>query len=131
MFKNLVLCLMLVLFPCTTMAYDYEEPDGSKEDLLDHWYSEVCPYGDSVITDMDKKHVVDTSCVTYNYRTGMWDTWQGYVDRRHSFKSYDPKKYRIWVMDGEVILKNKHPEVVFYGVRTIDDPKFGEWIGSR
>lgn len=129
MFKKLAFCLMLVFAPCSIMAN--EVLLNGEDDIIEHWYAEVCPYGDAVITDLNKNGISETSCVTYNYRTGMWDTWQGDVDRRRNFKSYDPKKVRVWVMDGELSIKNKHPEVKFYGVRTIDDPKFVEWLKTH
>lgn len=127
----IIVCLLMAnaAYAYTYNSDNYEGTQASE--LLEEWYSEVCPYGDAVITDKDKETVDEVSCVNFDYRTNKWVTWKGDVNRKHSFKSFDPKTHRIWVMDGELLLKNGHPEVVFYGVKTIDDPGFTQWIRNH
>lgn len=122
--------MFLLLIPTLSFASDeYEDPMVS---VLNHWYAEVCPYGNAIVTDQ-KKHMIGTpDCVYFDYKHKRFSMWDGSVERRRNFKQFDPKHVRIFVVDGELILDNNgHPKVVEYGAMTITDPRFPEWIKTH
>lgn len=120
--------LIVVILLIGASLSNAEEYTGSNQDLLDEWYSEVCPYGNVVITDKHNNKVSEADCVNFDYKTQRWTTWEGDVDRRKNFRNWNPKDVRMWVMDGKLIIKKHHPDVEFYGIMSVDDPRFPEWL---
>ena len=127
-----LIILFLMVGPSGAATLSMTDDEDGVQTILDHWYIEVCPYGEAVVTDMTKSVIATTSCVNYDYRTGKFVTWVGAVNSKHNFKYYEPSKVRVFVVDGELILtKDKFPKVVEYGAMTITDPRFPEWIKTH
>ena len=127
--RVLIIVVLSVVNVYAAETYDDEDELSS---VLNHWYAEVCPYGNAVITDQKKNTVAIVDCVFYDYKTKEYSTWVGAVDRRRRFIRFEPKHVRIFVNDGELILDHAgHPNVVEYGAMTISDPRFVEWIKTH
>ena len=133
MTMRLLLVLVAVLM-FSTSSYAADEYDAEEEmtSVLDHWYAEVCPFGTAYVTDMAKSVIASVACVSYDYKSRKYVTWNGAVNAKRNFKYYEPTKVRIFVVDGELILgKDGFPKVVEYGAMTITDPRFPEWIKTH
>lgn len=117
---KLLAIIVCLLMTNTAHAYTYNSDnyEGTQE-LLEEWYAEVCPYGDAVITykDANNTEAGKVDCVVYDKRLKMWSTWKGDINDTitrggidiHTFNTWDPKKYRVWTMDGELVIdKNSH-----------------------
>lgn len=92
--------------------------DNAPNELLESWYDRMCPYGDAVVTYRDAKNTkaAEVDCVVFDKSRNTWSTWSGDVSdtvlRGHitmyEFKTWNPKEYRVWVMDGELVVKDGH-----------------------
>ena len=109
-----VICLML--FSSVTFADTYERSaleirnDAVKEQqVIEEWIDYICPYGDAIITDPTKDKVAEVDCVNYDISTGTWITWgvrnTGSNAIIYDIQHWDKSKFRIWTMDGELIIK--------------------------
>lgn len=98
-------------------AVETANRDNAPNPIIDDWYDRICPYGDAVITLNDKDHTkaAIVACVAYNKSKRVWTAWDGVVDSTmkngkitmHTFTVWDPTKYRVWTMDGELTISKK------------------------
>lgn len=83
-------------------------------------YDTQCPYGDAVIVDKDEMDFlgkavgVGVECVNYDAASKQWVTWNTNAKDEKMFQVWSPKQYRVFTMDGELVVKNGKPVVVEY-----------------
>ena len=130
--RRLLVLIAVLMFSTSSYAADEYDAEEEMTSVLDHWYAEVCPFGTAYVTDMAKSVIASVACVSYDYKSRKYVTWNGTVNAKRNFKYYEPTKVRIFVVDGELVLgKDGFPKVVEYGAMTITDPRFPEWIKTH
>ena len=69
-----LIILFLLLIPTLSFASDeYEDPMVS---VLNHWYAEVCPYGNAVVTDQKKITISTPDCIYFDYKKNQFVMWE-------------------------------------------------------
>ena len=114
--KTLFAFICLMSISAVTFADTYERSaleirnDAVKEQqVIEDWVDYICPYGDAIITGPTKDKVAEVDCVNYDTSTGTWITWgirnTGSNAIIYDIQHWDKSKFRIWTMDGELIIK--------------------------
>ena len=114
--KTFIMMVILVLISSVAFADSYQRSaleirnDLVKENqIIEDWVDYICPYGDAIITGPNKDKVAEVDCVNYDASTGTWITWgvknTGVNAVIYDIQHWDKSKYRIWTMDGELIIK--------------------------
>ena len=105
MFKIMMITMWLLTAVLINISYAFEEvPNGYKNTNV---YDKQCPYGDAVIIHRDTEKVSSTGCILFDKKNKVWIS-KDKVKGSWDYKIYDPKKFDIHTIDGQLLIDGEN-----------------------